>query len=114
MVDCDQLSPKHSECLSLVGMLTATTSTRDNSSSGEMDQANSTLRDILVLPALTTGAKHLNSTLCEEFNVRLWDRRPGISSVFSHRRPLDGTRFTVIFYSTVRRNVLDIESTTCL
>ena len=110
----NQFSPKHEECLSLVGMLTTTTTTRHNSPGGKVDQADPTLRDVLVLPAFTTRTEHLDPTLYEEFGVRLGDRNLGIGPVFRHRRPLDGTKVSVIFYSTVRRSALDIESAPCL
>ena len=62
-----------------------------------MSQADTTLRSILMLTPFATRPKHVDSTLREKLGVGLGDRKPGFGTVFSHRRPLDGTKFTVMF-----------------
>lgn len=71
-----------------------------------------------MLAALAARTKHIDAALGEQFSVRGRDRNPGIGTVFSHRRPLDGTKFAMIFDNirsiALRRYRLETVSSTYL
>ena len=85
---CDQSLP-------LVGMLATETATGDHGPGGKMREADTALRDVLMLSSLATRAKHVHTALAKQGGVGLGNRNPGMGSVFRHQTVWAGTSLAV-------------------
>jgi hypothetical protein len=66
-------------------MLATETPTDGHGPGGKMREADTALRDVLMLSPLATGAKDVHTALVEQFRLGMRNRNPGIGSVFRHQ-----------------------------